>query len=132
MNPSFEQFKQFSFAPEGFFSVENPVVKTAQSAHRGLFDAFESAAQANLSLAGDLLELDRQCLEGLYADKPVADKIQAQTDLLVESGQRFVQWTDELRDVAQAYRQSVESLVKNAGEKAAPANKASRKTAKAA
>ena len=132
MNETYEFLKKTVFAPEVLFSAENPVLQVAGKVHRGLFETLDNTARANLSLAADLLDLNRRRMEEFYSGKPLTDKLQAQADLLLESGQRFVTWTDELRDATSAYRATIAEVASEAVEQPAKTHKASRKTAKAA
>ena len=132
MNEALDYFRKLNFSPETLFSADNSLLQNAGRAHRGLFEALESTARANLSLASDLLDLNHKSVEALYAGKPLADQLQTQADLTLESTQRVVAWTDELRDAATEYRVKLADLANEAVEPAEPAKKAGRTTAKAA
>jgi hypothetical protein len=133
MNETFEYFKKATIDPETLFSADNPIVHAAAKIHRGLFEALDTAAHANLSLASDLLDLNRKRLDQLYGGKPLTEQLQAQVDLLLESGKRVAAWSDELREAANAYRCNVTELGSDWLEQPAPeSRKAHRKTAKAA
>lgn len=131
MNDTLEFFKHASAEPEKLFSDDNPVYRMAGRAHRDLYEALDGVMRANLALTTDLLDINRQRIEALYAGKPLSEQFQSQADILFESGKRVVAWSDELRDVATTWRSHVADLADEAAQPA-PAAKAGRKTAKAA
>jgi hypothetical protein len=133
MNETFDYFKKAAVDPEALFSADNPVIRATTKVHRGLFEALDSSARANLSLASDLLGLNRKRIEQLYTGKPLTEQLQSQADILFETGQRFAAWSDELREAAAAFRSSVTELGTEWLEQpAAEPRKTHRKTAKAA
>lgn len=132
MNETMEYFKNFTVDPEALYSADNPYFKVAGKAQRGLYESVETATRANLSLASDLLDLNRKRMETLFEGKPLSEQLQAQTDILFESGHRVVEWTDELRGAATAYRATLADVANEAAEQATPAKKTTRKTTKAA
>lgn len=132
MNESFEFFKKTAFAPEVLFSADNPVWQAASKVHRGLAESFDTAARANLALASDLLDLNRRRVEELYSGKPISDQLQTQADIVLESGQRFAAWGDELREVASACRTVIADVASEVTEQPAKAHKPGRKSTRAA
>lgn len=128
MNETLEYFKNFTVDPEALYSADNPLLKAAGKAQRGLYETAETAARANLSLASDLLDLNRKRMEALFEGKPLSEQLQAQTDILFESGHRVVEWTDELRGATTVYRSTLADLANEAAEQATPAKKTARKT----
>lgn len=133
MNETFEFFKKTAFAPEVLFSADNPAWQAAGKVHRGLVESFDSAARAHLALASDLLDLNRRRIEELYSGKPLSDQLQSQADILIESGQRFSAWSEELREVASSCREAIVDVASEVVEQpAGKSHKAGRKTAKAA
>jgi hypothetical protein len=88
------------FKPETVFSMENPFLKSAEAAHRLVFDAFERTARAQLRFADDLLTLNRDRFELMYAGKSFSETLDAQQDLVAEFGKRAVDYAGDLREVA--------------------------------
>jgi hypothetical protein len=132
MNESFEFFKKTAFAPEVLFSADNPVWQATTKVHRSLVESFDTAARANLALASDLLDLNRRRVEELYSGKPISDQLQAHADIVLESGQRFSAWGEELREVATACRAVFADVASEVAEQPAKVHKPGRKSAKAA
>ena len=95
------QFEDY-FKPETVFSMDNPFLKSAQAAHRLLFDTIERTARAQLRFAEDLLDLNRDRFELLYAGKSFSETFDAQQDLVAEFGKRAVDYAGDLREAAES------------------------------
>ena len=121
------------FKPETLFSKENPFMKSAEKTHRLFFDAFDRTARLQLSLAEDLLNLNRKRFNALYTDDGVMDKVSAHQDLAVELGKRTAAWAGDLQEVAvdlqNSFSEAANDLVTSTSKKK-PATKV--KKAKAA
>ena len=88
------------FKPETLFSMENPLLKSAEAAHRLMFDTFDRTARAQLRFAEDLLDLNRDRFELLYAGKSFSETLDAQQELIAELGKRTVDLAGDLREAA--------------------------------
>lgn len=95
------QFPEF-FKTETLFSRDNPLFKAAEKTHRLVFQTFDQAARLQLAFAADLLDMNRDRFESLYAKKTLSDIASAQQDLVVELGKRTARHLGELQDVAMA------------------------------
>jgi hypothetical protein len=68
--------------------------------HHRIFEAFDSTVRVQLSLVGDLLDLNRKRFETLYAGTGLMDKISVHQDLATELGKRTATWAGDLQEVA--------------------------------
>ena len=100
------QFTDF-LKPEVLFSRENPFLKSAAAAHRMLFETMDRTARLQLAFAGDMLDLNRDRFELLYAGKPFAEALDAQQELVTRFGKRAARHVGELQEVAASMRERV-------------------------
>jgi len=71
-----------------------------KQAHHRIFEAFDRTVRVQLSLTGDLLDLNRKRFETLYAGTGLMDKISAHQDLATELAKRTATWAGDLQEVA--------------------------------
>ncbi len=95
MNTIFENFK-----PEAFFSVENPLYKSARKTHTLFAEAFDKTARMQLAFSEQLLDLNKKRFESLYAGGSAQETLGSQQDFIVEAGQRASALADEFKKVA--------------------------------
>jgi len=88
------------FKFDTLISRENPLFKTFEKTHRVYFEAFDKAARLQLSLAEDLLDLNRKRFDSLYAGDNLMDKVSVQQELATELGKRTASWVGDLQEVA--------------------------------
>jgi hypothetical protein len=87
------------FDPRIMFSLENPFLKSAEKAHRLVFESFDKSARLQLSYAEDLLDLNRQRFDALYTGYSLMDRVAAHKDLATEVGKRTATWAGDLQEV---------------------------------
>ena len=112
------QFTDY-FKPEVLLSRENPFLKTAAAAHRAVFDTLDKAARVQLAFAEDLLDLNRERFELLYAGKSFTETLDAQQDLLMEMGKRSVRYAGDLQDIATSLGTGLKGAAADAANEAA-------------
>ena len=86
--------------PEVLFSRDNPILKSAIATHRAMFDTLDRTARLQLAFAEDLLDINRERFELLYAGKSLTESLGDQQDLIVKLGRRTAQYADDLQGVA--------------------------------
>jgi len=92
------QIREF-FNPETFFSRDNPFLKSAEKTHRLIFETLDKTARLQLALAEDLLDINRERFELLYARQSLTEAITAQQNLVVELGRRTARYAGDLQEV---------------------------------
>ena len=85
--------------------------KVAEKAHRLIFESYDKAARLQLTVAGDLLDLNRKRFDALYTDDTLLNKVSAQQDLATEFGKRTATWAGDLQEVAVDLRSGVSDLI---------------------
>ena len=121
------------FNPEIMFSSENPFLQTAKKTHLQIADSFEKVARLQLSLAEDLLNLNRKRIDALYAGESFADTVSAHQDLATELGKRTVAWAGDFKEVVVDLQSGVAGAANDLISPAANQTKAAKsKKAKAA
>jgi hypothetical protein len=129
------QFTDY-FKPETVFSMENPFLRSARAAHRLMFDTFDKTARAQLRFAEDLLDLNRDRFELLYAGKSFSETFDAQQELVADFGKRAADYAGDLREAAESvFGRASEAAVDAAndlGAGAKPKSAATRSKKKAA
>lgn len=93
------QFTDY-FKPEVLFSRENPFLKPVAVTHRAIFDTLDKAARVQLAFAEDLLDMNRERFELLYAGKSFTETLDAQQDLITDLSRRTAQYAGDLQDIA--------------------------------
>ena len=93
------QFTDY-FKPEVLLSKENPLLKSAEAMHRLAFDTFDKAARAQLRFADNMLDLNRERFELLYAGKSFTEALDAHQDLMADFGKHAVDYAGDLREAA--------------------------------
>lgn len=88
------------FNPAILFSKENPFLKSAEKTHRLVLDAFDRSARLQLAFAEDLLDMNRQRFDALYANDSLQDRFLKQQDLATEFGKRAATLAGDLQEVA--------------------------------
>ena len=112
------QFTDY-FKPEVLLSRENPFLKSAAAAHRALFDTLDKAARVQLAFAEDLLDLNRERFELLYAGKSITETLGAQQDLMFELGRRTSRYAGDLQDIATSLGSGLTEAAADAANEAA-------------
>lgn len=121
------------FNPEIMFSSENPFLQTAKKTHLQIADSFEKVARLQLSLAEDLLNLNRKRIDALYAGESFADTVSAHQDLATELGKRTATWAGDFKEVVVDLQSGVAGAANDLISPAANQTKAAKgKKAKAA
>ena len=87
------------FQNPSLFSRDNPVLQAAERTHRLLFEAFDRTARLQLAFAADLVDMNRERFESLYARQPLGEWISAQQDLALDLGKRTARHVGNLQDV---------------------------------
>ena len=95
------------FKPEVLFQKENPFLKAAEKAHRLFFESFDKTARLQLTFAEDLLDLNRNRFDALYAGDTLQDRISAHQELATEIGNRTATLAGDLQEVAVELQSSV-------------------------
>lgn len=90
----------YFFDPEIAFSRKNPILRYTRQSHHRIFEAFDKAVRIQLSLAEDLLNLNRKRFDTLYAGDGLMDKISAHQDLATELGKRTARWAGDMQETA--------------------------------
>jgi hypothetical protein len=88
------------FNPENFFSRDNLFLKSAEKTHRLIFETLDRTARVQLAFAGDLLDINRERFESLYARQSLGDLFTAQQNLASELGKRTAKYAGDLQEVA--------------------------------
>ncbi len=100
------------FDPIVLFSKENPYFKFAEKTHRRIFESFDRTVRLNLSYTADLLDLNRERFDALYADENLLDKVWAHQDLAIEISKRTATWAGDLQEVAIELGSGVSEVVR--------------------
>jgi hypothetical protein len=87
------------FDPKIVFSSKNPLLIVAGQAHHRVFEAFDRTSRVQLSLAEDLLDMNRKRFEALYAGDGFMDKIAAHQNLATAAGKRTATWAGDLQEI---------------------------------
>jgi hypothetical protein len=87
------------FDPRVIFSSNNPFLGYAKQTHHRIFEAFDKTAHVQLSLAQDLLDLNRKRFEALYAGDGLGNKIASHQDLAMNAGKRAAAWAGDLQEI---------------------------------
>jgi len=119
------------FKPETFFSRDNLFLKSAEQTHRLVFETLDKTARLQLALAADLLDLNRQRFETLYARQSLTDLFTAQQNLATELGKRAARYAGDLQDVVTDIQAGAAEAANELGTAAKP-RKAAGKSKKAA
>lgn len=123
------QFADF-FKPEAIFSLENPFLKSAAATHRALFETFDKAARAQLAFAEELLDINRDRFELLYAGKSLTETMDAQQDLITELGKCAARYVGDLKEIAESMGTDLTEAVADAANEATGAAESKPKSAK--
>jgi len=124
------QISEF-FRPETFFSRDNLFLKSAEKTHRLVFETLDRTARLQLALAEDLLDLNRERFEMLYARQSLTDLFTAQQNLATELGKRTARYASDLQEAVSEIQLGAAEAANELGAAAKPA-KASGKSKKAA
>jgi len=119
------------FKPETFFSRENLFLRSAEKTHRLVFETLDKTARLQLSLAEDLLDLNRERFEMLYARQSLTDLFSAQQSLATELGKRAARYAGDLQEVVSEIQLGAAEAANELGAAAKP-KKAQGKSKKAA
>ena len=103
----FDLFDSENFKAEKFLSPQNPMFAAMGRAHHGVFNAFDQATRANLSLAEDLLNLNRDRFDSLYDQPTFSEVLGAHKDIAMEAGKRVTEWGVNMREIATRYQSSL-------------------------
>jgi hypothetical protein len=95
------------FDPAVFFSASNPLLESTQKRHRALFEALDRAARLQISLAEQMVDLNRKRFEGLYSGGSLRDILALQQELAVEAGQSVARCAGDLAEVAVDLRRAL-------------------------
>ena len=114
MSDVFDLFKNDYLKPENLFNTQNPLAAAAVQAHRALFNAFDSSARASLTLAEDLLDINRKRVDALYAVDTLSEVTGVHKDIALEAGKRFAAWGEELGEVLTGYQSGLTAVVADA------------------
>jgi hypothetical protein len=87
------------FDPKVIFSSNNPFLMYAKQAHHRVFEAFDKTVRVQLSLAEDLLDMNRKRFEALYAGDGLSDKITVHQNLAMAAGKRTATWAGDLQEI---------------------------------
>jgi len=102
MNNLFDNFK-----PEVIFSTGNPFLKSARKTHTLFAEAFDKTARMQLAFGEDLLDLNKQRFESLYAGKSATDTLSVQQELATQAGNRASALADEFQQVATDFQAGI-------------------------
>ena len=116
------------FAPETLFSRDNPFLKLAEKSHRLVFESLDRTSRLQLSFAEDLLDLNRERFDSLYACESVVDLAKAQQDYAWDLRARASRHASELQDLLIEAGSSAAEAAGDLGGEAQPA-KGARKAA---
>lgn len=119
------------FKPETFFSRDNLFLKSAEKTHRLVFETLDKTARLQLSLAEDLLDLNRERFEMLYARQSLTDLFTAQQNFATELGKRAARYAGDLQEVVSEMQSGATEAANELGSAAKP-RKAPKKSKKAA
>jgi hypothetical protein len=125
------QFTDF-FKPETLFSRDNPFLKSAEKTHRLIFETLDKAARVQLSFAEDLLDINRERFESLYAGQSLTDMFTAQQNIVTELGKRTARYAGDLQEVVTSLQVDASEAANELAEKAVPKAKARSAKAKKA
>lgn len=119
------------FSPEKLFSRDNPILKSAEKTHRLIFETLDRSARVQIAFAEDLLEINRERFESLYARQSLTDLFTAQQNLATELGKRTAKYAGDLQEVAGSLQTGVADAANEMAPKA-PRKAAGGKSKKAA
>ena len=89
------------FLPTGtLFSADNPWINGTRQAHKRAFESLDKAAHLQLDFARDMLDLNRKRFESLYAGSSLNEVLNAQKELVLETGTRGVELLEEAKLMA--------------------------------
>jgi hypothetical protein len=77
--------------------------------------------RAQLAFAEDLLDINRERFELLYAGKSFTETLDAQQDLMTEFGERAARYAGNLKEIATAMSSELTDVVADAANEAAGA-----------
>ena len=117
------QISEF-FKPESFFSRDNLFLKSAEKSHRLVFETLDKTARLQLALAEDLLDLNRERFETLYARQSLTDLFTAQQNLATELGKRAARYAGDLQEVVNDIQAGAAEAANELGTAARQVNKA--------
>lgn len=114
MSDVFDLFKNDYLKPENLFTTQNPLGDAAIKAHRALFNAFDGSVRASLTLAEDLLDINRKRVDALYAVDTLSEVAGVHKDIALEAGKRFAGWGEELREMLMDYQSGLTAVLAEA------------------
>ena len=104
--------------PEVLFSQDNPFLKSAIATHRAMFNTLDRTARVQLAFVEDLLDINRERFELLYAGKPLTESLGDQQDLIVKLGRRTAQYAGDLQDIATSLGSDLSGVATDAANEA--------------
>ena len=107
------------FKPEVIFSLENPFLKSVAAMHRAVFETMDKAARAQLAFAEELLDINRDRFELLYAGKSLTETMDAQQDLITEFGKCAARYVGDLKEIAESMGADLTEAMADAANEAA-------------
>jgi len=93
--------------PEAFFSDQNAFFKTAKQAHELTFRALDKSIRLQLDFTRDLMDLNRERFEALYAGESVMDTLSAQKDFALATGKRGLSLVDDAQAIANEIQEAI-------------------------